>query len=315
MTTSQMTAWLEAMPDAARLLDAEGVLIAQNLRAQVQLPPEKQTEIHRLGDGLRLETWKVINVSEPDVRSLANGLAHTLRNPLSSIMTAADLVRDDPHIGGESVMLVEIIAKESRQLNRILTDFLNYVRPRSAQPEVFDLAHALRDSVGLLRREKALPDSIEVRDDLPPKLPAWGDESAIRQSLHHVVKNAVEAMQGNGTLRLAGELFDKRGRVHIEDDGPGFSHESLARAFEPFYSYTPECAGLGLAVAQSNVHRAGGRISIENRRQEPIEYSMDDSAEKPTQGARVCIELHAPDGESELPVAADVLRQNEVVTT
>ena len=307
MTTNQITLWLEAMPDAARLLDSSGQTVAQNVRAQGREPQRKYVRRHDLSDGLLLETWRLPEVSNPDMRSLANGLAHTLRNPLSSILTAAELVKDDPNVSEESAMLLGIIVKESKQLNRILTDFLSYVRPRPDAPTTFDLAKALRDAVQTLRQENVLLDSVKIDDDLPAVLPALGDENAIQQSLCHVLKNAAEAMGGKGTLHLCGEAFDSRGRVRVEDSGPGFSDESLERAFEPFYSYTPECAGLGLSVALSAVERAGGRISVENVHHEvgesraDFEYSnAHTTSEKPVQGARVCIELNAPANEDAL---------------
>ncbi len=322
MTTHQMKAWLEAMPEAARLIDAEGQTLAQNIRANGHAPERKHITSHDIGEGWRLEMWRPLKVADPDLRALANGLAHTLRNPLSSIMTAADLVKDDPNVSEESEMLLGIIAKESRQLNRILTDFLNYVRPRTTPPASFDLAKALRDTVGALRQEKALPEGIEIEDNLPAVLPALGDEHAIRQSLHHVVKNAVEAMNGKGTLHLCGEAFDTRGLVHVEDNGTGFSSEGLEHAFDPFYSYTPECAGLGLSVAMAAVERAGGRITIENvhhhegESREHFEYSNGQTTSaKPVQGARVCIELNAPDSENSGSQATqDDVHQDEVLT-
>lgn len=322
MTNPQMKAWLEAMPEAARIIDSTGKTLAQNIRANGHAPERKHIASHDIGEGWRLEMWRPLQVAEPDMRSLANGLAHTLRNPLSSIITAADLVKDDPNVSEESEMLLGIIAKESRQLNRILTDFLNYVRPRSTPPASFDLAKALRDVVGALHHENALPDSIQIVDDLPAVLPAIGDENAIRQSLHHVVKNAVEAMSGKGTLHLCGELFEKHGRIHVEDSGPGFSSEGLERAFEPFYSYTPECAGLGLSVAMAAVERAGGRITIENvhhhagEEREHFEYSNAQTASaKPVQGARVCIELNAPDDENQESHAAHNASEYDEVLT
>ena len=323
MTTDQIHAWLEAMPEAARLLDASGKTVAQNLRAKGHAPERKHINSHDIGEGWRLEMWQPLHIANPDLRSLANGLAHTLRNPLSSIMTAADLVKDDTSVSDESQMLLGIIAKESRQLNRILTDFLNYVRPRPAEPTAFDLAKAVRDSVHALQQEKKLPETIEIVDDLPAVLPALGDEHAIRHSLRHVIKNAAEAMGEKGKLHLCGEALDHRGRVHVEDSGPGFSSEGLDRAFEPFYSYTPECAGLGLSVAAATVERAGGRITIENvhhddgESREHFEYSNTHPASaKPVRGARICIELNAPNGENNVPRAGqDSLQKNEVVTT
>lgn len=305
MTTVQLHQLLEQMPQAARLVNSDGETVAQNVAAQQHQPSSEQSvSEHQIGDDWRLETWKAFSAADPDLRALANGLAHTLRNPLSSIMTAADLVKDDPGVSEESAMLLGIVAKESRQLNRILTDFLTYVRPRPNTPEAFDLAHTLRFVVEDLKRKNLIPAGIRVLDELPVSLLVWGDENAIRHSLCHVVLNAVEAMNGRGVLRLAGETIDGHKKVHVEDDGPGFSDESLKRAFEPFYSDRPENAGLGLSMAMASIERAGGRLTIGNVDTQngakssdahDIEYSMSDTTAQPvTKGARVCIELRSP---------------------
>jgi nitrogen fixation/metabolism regulation signal transduction histidine kinase len=287
------------VPDGARLCNAEGELVAQNSRSRNTAPPEKGLFIHELGDGMRLETWPAASAAHPDLRALANGLAHTLRNPLSSIMTAADLVKDDEGVSEESAMLLGIIAKESRQLNRILTDFLNYVRPRSNPPTEFDLAKALRDVVTASRREGVLSEDLVVDDELPEQLLVWGDEIAVQQALQHVVKNAGEAIKkvhaesAAARLHLCSEMEDARRAVHVTDSGPGFTDQSLRRAFEPFFTDLPECAGLGLTVALAAVERSGGRILIKNMRDSQNEYSNG----RP-QGAQVCVELYAPHPES-----------------
>lgn len=330
MTTSQIQQLLEHIPNAARLVNADGETLAQNTTAQREPSSEQAISEHELGDDWRLETWKTLRASDPDLRALANGLAHTLRNPLSSIMTAADLVKDDAGVSEESAMLLEIVAKESRQLNRILSDFLNYVRPRANPPEAFDLARALRLVVEEMKRQNVIPDTVQVLDELPKTLTVWGDETAIRHTLCHVIQNAVEAMHGDGVLHLGGETVDERQKIHVADSGPGFSQQSLKRAFEPFYSDRPENAGLGLSMALASIERAGGRLTIENLRdthgsgiENPnIEYSM--SPETPpvaansvaansaaaTKGARVCIELRAPTADDEVVRASP----NEVVT-
>jgi signal transduction histidine kinase len=315
MTTAQLQQLLEQIPNAARLVNSDGETIAQNTTAQHEPSSEQAISEYQLGDDWRLETWKTLRASDPDLRALANGLAHTLRNPLSSIMTAADLVKDDPGVSEESGMLLGIVAKESRQLNRILTDFLNYVRPRPNPPVAFDLAQATRRVVEDMKRKNQIPETVQIRDELPQTLPVWGDENAIHHTLCHVIQNAVEAMQGEGVLHLSGESVDGHKKVHVSDSGPGFSEQSLKRAFEPFYSDRPENAGLGLSMALAAIERAGGHLTLQNlqdRKQRDIEYSMsDDSAAAASHGARVCIELRSPTEDDE-PVSAPT---DEVVTT
>lgn len=323
MTTTQIQQLLEHIPNAARLVNADGEIITQNTTAQHEPSSEQAISEHALGDDWRLETWKTARAGDPDLRALANGLAHTLRNPLSSIMTAADLVKEDPGVSEESAMLLGIVAKESRQLNRILTDFLNYVRPRPSPPEAFDLAQTLRHVVEDMKRRNVVPATVQVLDELPKTLPVWGDENAIRHTLCHVIQNAVEAMHGEGVLHLSGESVDGHKKVHVADSGPGFSDQSLKRAFEPFYSDRPENAGLGLSMALASVERAGGSLTIENLRDThhtDIEYSMspetlsvEATSPAPSNGARVCIELRSPTENDEV-VLAPPASPHEVVT-
>ncbi len=214
--------------------------------------------------------------------TLANSMAHSIRNPLSSIVTAAGLVQDDESVSEETAMLLEVIKKESRQLNRILTDFLNYVRPRPFQPARLDAAAAVRQTVAAMQRDGVLRADIQIADALPPELPAWADGEQLRQALWNIMLNAAEAMPQGGTVQLSGRTEDGAAILSLEDSGAGFSPEDLRRAFEPFYSNTPQGAGLGLAIACAAIERGGGRICLENR---------DDADGQTSDGARVCVEL------------------------
>jgi signal transduction histidine kinase len=189
-------------------------------------------------------------------------------------------------------MLLGIIRKESNHLNRLLTDFLHYVRPQKFAPTLFDLAEAAMQTVNILRSDGFLDADLHTEYSFPGPLWVRCDETQIRDALWNIMRNAGEAMTSGGRLYLSGEAENGIVCLKIVDSGHGLSGEDLQRAFEPFYSNTPEGAGLGLAIARAAIERCGGRIWIENARNHE---SSSDSNEPPTIavicGARVNIEL------------------------
>jgi signal transduction histidine kinase len=322
MTLSQIATLLELFPGPARVYDASGAVVAQNERARGggAEGAGKDWEVgvrQDLGDGWQICTWSrerreaeahrvgkrkapSAQAGTTDISTLANSMAHSIRNPLSSIVTAAGLVRDDTGISEETAMLLGIIKKEANHLNRILTDFLQYVRPQKFHPTVFDLGEAAAQTATALGRELPPDTSIDVEYSLP-ELPAWGDEAQIRGALWNILRNAGEAMPDGGRLRLWGQVSEGMSILCIEDSGPGFSPEDLQRAFEPFFSNTPEGAGLGLSIARAAIERCAGDIWLENladdaknvedtRKAE--DSALNENTRSPQRGARVCIALH-----------------------
>jgi signal transduction histidine kinase len=203
-------------------------------------------------------------VGTQDMGVLANGMAHAIRNPLSSIMTAATLVQEDAGVSEETAMLLGVIVKESRHLNKILAAFLEYVKPHTADPAELDLVPLVRGVIGEARRDGVLAPGVVVDDMLPDSLPVFADEQLMRSVLFNIVSNAGEAMGEHGKLQLSGQ---HTGVVvlTVEDSGRGFSPRELERAFDPFFSNTPEGTGLGLTIARVIVEDAGGHIYAENR--------------------------------------------------
>jgi signal transduction histidine kinase len=99
--------------------------------------------------------------------------------------------------------------------------------------------------------------------DLPP---AKGDAFLLGQVLHSLIANAVEAIEQDGTIEIAGKNVPGQQRVEltIRDSGPGMTAEQLERAFTPFYTTKPKGLGVGLALAKRIVERFGGRITIDS---------------------------------------------------
>lgn len=254
-----------------------------------------------------------------EIQVLSRGITHELRNPLAAILTAVSLVQDDPGMSEETLMLLGVVRKESMRMNRILTEFSAYVKPRPPQPKSFDLASAVRTVMNQMDRGTLEDAGIAIEDALPDALPAFADEEHIQQVLDHVLHNAIEAMPGGGRLRLETQsLQEAHGAddesaakvlLVVSDNGSGFSGEGLERAFQPFFSSKSQSTGLGLSIARSAVEASGGRIWIENvdgqsaltspmgRHTLPSEHSIASiptsrrSSSPQQHGARVHIEL------------------------
>lgn len=205
------------------------------------------------------------------------GLLHELRNPLSSILTAASLLQDPKapfadEPSSESQMLLEVIGKEATRLNRILTEFDHYIRVPSPQPAAFDLVELVESVCAHLQETDVIPSSIEITKQLPESCMVWADESQIRMVLDKLFQNAIEALPGG---KESDEEEDFRINVRLEqlsdtakfclgDSGKGFQEESRTRAFQPFYTTKAQRLGLGLSVAKANIEAATGELRIEN---------------------------------------------------
>jgi signal transduction histidine kinase len=317
LTPIQLRQLIEAWPGAARIVDSAGSIVAQNENAthyeSTFAADGSEVKTYDLGGGLRLQTPRshaiaadvfiYNNLTESDrrrlprpaerpveIQVLSRGITHELRNPLAAIMTAVGLVQDDPGMSEETLMLLGVIRKESLRMNRILTEFSAYVKPRPPQPDDFNIAQALRDEIGHLKRERQ-DEAIEIEDLLPPHLHVNADEEQIRQVLSHVLHNAVEAMPDGGCLRLEGRTYagsdNYKVLIIVSDTGSGFSNEAIERAFQPFFSSKSQSTGLGLSIARSAVEAAGGRIWLDNQ------ATALPSNGEPAPGARVHIELPA----------------------
>lgn len=202
---------------------------------------------------------------EIDVHALMRGLVHELRNPLSAVLTASTLLQGGDDVDEETVMLLDVVQKESRRMNRILTEFSSFVKPPQARPEAFDLAHLLRSLAAELQREDVLTQRIALHDELPAILAVHADATQTRQALHHVLSNAAEAMEHGGALHLSAQVEGSRVWVCVDDSGEGLSEGALQHAFQPFFSTKPASTGLGLSIARSLLRASHGDLILQNR--------------------------------------------------
>ncbi len=192
------------------------------------------------------------------VGQLAAGLAHQVRNPLASITNAASVIERRLETGktAEAALALSIIKEEVLAANRIISDLLEYARVRPPRP----MHVALGELVDSAFDAQALPPGVTLVREVPEELTLLGDGDQLRTALRNVLRNALEAMVGGGTLTITAERRDEGVRVRIRDTGAGVPVALREQMFDPLVSSKPFGLGLGLPTARALVENQGGSL-------------------------------------------------------
>jgi two-component system sensor histidine kinase HydH len=197
---------------------------------------------------------------------LAAGVAHEIRNPLSAIVNATTLLeRPEMLTREERTSTLDAVRKEARRLNRILSDFLIFARPREPKRLAGDVREVVEHVAALIREDPTRARQVELQTRVDPTVPSFAfDPDQLTQVLLNVALNGVEAMNGRGRLCLEVGRRNAHVVIVVSDTGRGISPEERPRVFEPFYSRKPGGTGLGLTIAQRIVAAHGGHIDVES---------------------------------------------------
>lgn len=202
---------------------------------------------------------------------LAAGVAHELGNPLNSLTIHLQLIErklrrlkagKDTESLGESI---QVCRDEVSRLDGIITNFLNALRPQPPDLAETDLAEVLTSVLDFQQKEIA-DRGITVDAETDGALPlVMADRNQVKQVFFNLLKNALEAMQPGGRLRIRARADDDNVIVALGDSGTGIKQEDLARLFQPYYTTKPGGHGLGLMIVQRIMREHGGQIGIESR--------------------------------------------------
>ncbi|MFQ5527267.1 MAG: nitrogen regulation protein NR(II) [Thermoanaerobaculia bacterium] len=204
------------------------------------------------------------------IGTLASGLAHEIRNPLNSLNLNMQMLEEEeahPSAGGSTRKLLSITRNEIGRLERLVTDFLQYAKPRALELEELPASELLQDCRDLLEREAKVEGVGLVVEDRSAGARVAADPEQMSQLLLNLVRNSLAATQGSGRdpeVRLIARR--ERGRVLLEvlDNGTGIPAAELNRIFEIFYSTQPGGTGLGLAVVQRIASAHGAELSVQS---------------------------------------------------
>jgi len=194
---------------------------------------------------------------------MAASIAHEIRNPLAAMRGSIQMLHAEVDRDSSQAQLMEIILRESDRLNRIITDFLSYARPRSLVQARVDVGDLLHQTFALMRHSPEINSDQSIVEELPNEpLFAEADEGQLKQVFWNLARNALQAMPQGGTLRATLEKnSNNRLRISFADSGRGMSPDQVEHLFEPFSSTTGG-TGLGLSIVYQIIRDHGGTINV-----------------------------------------------------
>jgi len=193
---------------------------------------------------------------------MAASIAHEIRNPLAAMRGSIQMLRSEMGNDSSQSELMEIILRESDRLNTIITDFLNYARPRSLIQSRVDVGDLLHQTFALLRHSPEINANQTIEEQLPDEpLEVDADAGQLKQVFWNLARNSLQAMPQGGTLRATVENSNNRVRISFSDTGRGMSPDQVEHLFEPFSSTTGG-TGLGLSIVYQIVREHGGTINV-----------------------------------------------------
>lgn len=202
-----------------------------------------------------------------NIGKLAAGIAHEIRNPLTSVKGFIQLMKPFlEKIGKEEY--AKIAMDEIDRANLLIQEFLNAAKPREQEFACVEINQIIKD-VGILFESEANLKNIIIKTKLAPENPViYGDKNQIKQVIINLLKNSIEAINqvknSGGIIYLCTEVEQKEVFVYIRDNGCGMSREEIEQAFDPFFTTKSTGTGLGLSICSKIIDEHGGSIQVDS---------------------------------------------------
>jgi two-component system, NtrC family, sensor kinase len=245
----------------------------------MRLDDEHVTHVITIGEDVTQAKLAQQQISQTEklaaVGQLAAGVMHELNNPLATIGACVEALSarldDLPHSPRQTVAeYLEIVQSELTRCKSIVDGLLDFSRPKGRAKYPVQINQVVEDALFLVRhhdRFKRIKLDRRVTDDLPP---VEANAEQLMQVFLDLMLNAIDAMDGRGTLTIATRLSPARPDelwVEISDTGMGIPRENIAKIFEPFFTTKApgQGTGLGLSIAYAIVQHHGGRIVVDSQ--------------------------------------------------
>lgn len=242
-----------------RSVTSEKRAILDVLAGQVAMEVESMRLIE---EKVRLERELASRERLATLGQMATTVAHEVKNPLSSIKSIAQVMREEEALS-EYDRDLGLIVSEIDRLNRTVSQLLAFSRPSNADPRPVALRDLIETTLALLgneARERGVALTAEINSDATL---TGAQSAALREALSNLIVNAIQANERGGKVEAEAGIEDSGKLViSVTDTGPGISPESQRRVFEPFYTTKARGTGLGLAIVQRRIAEMNGTLDL-----------------------------------------------------
>jgi signal transduction histidine kinase len=208
------------------------------------------------------------------IGQLSAGLAHEIRNPLASIAGAAAILQRSTIADTKQGKCIEIITSECARLNGLLTNFLNFARPRAPRFQAVNLDSVL-ENVLTLASHGLSGKKVACEKQVDSKLPTVQcDPEQLEQVLLNLVINAIEASPNGETVTVAAAAGNGNVAIRVIDRGHGVAPAHVDRLFDPFFTTKEHGTGLGLSVAHQITTQMGGALLAQRNQAGGMTFSV-----------------------------------------
>ncbi|WML44915.1 PAS domain S-box protein [Neobacillus sp. PS3-40] len=197
------------------------------------------------------------------VGQLAAGVAHEIRNPLTSMKGYTEFLQLDEK-DPERLEFLNIILDEIERVNTIVEDFMVLAKPRAAELEEKNVIPVIKNVISLLEFEAKKKNVHLYFDYYQEIIQIECDEGRLKQVFLNFIKNGIEAMPDGGDLHVKTYIHDHNVHISIQDTGVGIPKEKLSRLGEPFYTTKKSGNGLGLMVSFKIIESHNGKVFVES---------------------------------------------------
>jgi len=261
-----------------RLVDAVEKISSGDLDAEITT--NSDDEIGFLGKAMEQMRVNIIK-RDGSMRLMLANVAHEIRNPLGGIELFSGILYEE--LGqGESPLLgnastgsarahLEKITKEVHNLNQIISEFLEFARPREPREADVCLKELVQSAYCMLALEFE-EAGVEFQSRIDTLLTVHVDGEQFKRVFINLFKNSLQALKNSkvagGRVMVQSDVKDGITEISVQDNGPGIPHENMTRIFEPFFTTKEKGAGLGLAIVQKIITDHGGHIEIRSSKGE-----------------------------------------------
>ena len=220
--------------------------------------------IQDITDMKRIEEQMMHSEKISALARISAGVAHEIGNPLTSISSYVQILREMEHDEFTNESL-DTIAKHISRIVDIVRQMSSFAKTAIADLQYHNIGELVRMTLDLVRYDKRMKD-INVIVDLPANLPrVYVNETQCIQVFMNIVLNAADAMLNEGTLEISAKKYDRDIEIIFGDTGPGIDPEHIEKIFDPFFTTKEKGTGLGLAVSYNIIKGYQGDIIAENR--------------------------------------------------